>query len=74
MTFHIPSRRAILLGGFALMVVAAPAVGAVVVTASSLDSARRVPDRLRHGARERVLRRGRGARHTISHPGQPSAS
>jgi hypothetical protein len=35
MTFQIPSRRAILLSGFALMVAAAPAVGVVVVTASS---------------------------------------
>ena len=35
MTFQIPSRRAILLSGFALMVAAAPAVSAVVVTASS---------------------------------------
>ena len=34
MTFQIPSRRAILLGGFALMVAAAPVVGAVVVTSS----------------------------------------
>jgi hypothetical protein len=35
MTIQIPSRRAILFGGFALVVAAAPAVGAVVVADSA---------------------------------------